>query len=59
MLKLDEVVSAYETFQEVIDKYNELVEAVTNGGGNDAAGIESNTAETETGVPVGEGDGAG
>ena len=59
MLKLDEVVSAYETFDEVIDKYNELVEAVTNGGGNDAAGIESNTVETETGVPVGEGDGAG
>ena len=68
MLKLDEVVSAYETFQEVIDKYNELVEAVNHGdgstagsnGGPDApAAVESYTAETETGVPVGEGDGAG
>lgn len=27
MLKLDEVVSAYETYDEVINKYNELVEA--------------------------------
>ena len=59
MLKLDEVVSAYETFDEVIDKYNELVEAVTHGGGDDAAAVESDTAKTETGVPVGEGDGAG
>ena len=70
MIKMDEVVSAYETFQEVIDKYNELVEAVSHGGddgstagsngGPDApAAVESYTAETETGVPVGEGDGAG
>ena len=58
MLKMDEVVSAYETFEEVIDKYNELVEAV-NGGGNDSTAVESDTAETTTGIPVGEGDGAG
>jgi hypothetical protein len=30
MLKLDEVVTAYETYDEVLDKYKELVEA-TNG----------------------------
>ena len=36
MLKLDEVVSAYETFEEVIDKYNELVEAVNHGDGSTA-----------------------
>ena len=29
MLKLEEVVTAYETFEEVIDKYNELVEAAS------------------------------
>ena len=58
MLKLEEVVSAYETFEEVITKYNELVEAAS-GGGNDAAAVESDTAEAKTGVPVGEGDGAG
>ena len=58
MLKMDEVVSAYETFEEVIDKYNELVEAV-NGGVNDSTAVESDTAETTTGIPVGEGDGAG
>ena len=57
MLKLEEVVSAYETFEEVITKYNELVEAAS-GGGNDAAAVESDTAEAKTGVPVGQGDGA-
>ena len=51
MLKLEEVVSAYETFEEVITKYNELVEAAKGGGGNDATAVESNTAETTTGVP--------
>ena len=56
MLKLEEVVSAYETFEEVITKYNELVEAAS-GGGNDAAAVESDTAEAKTGVPVGQGDG--
>ena len=57
MLKLEEVVSAYETFEEVITKYNELVEAAS-GGGNDAAAVESDTAEAKTEVPVGQGDGA-
>ena len=39
MLKLDEVVTAYETYEEIIKKYNELVGA-TNGRGNstDTAG---------------------
>ena len=59
MLKLDEVVSAYETFDEVIDKYNELVEAVNHGGGDVTTAVEGDTAEESTGVPVGEGDGAG
>ncbi len=58
MLKMDEVVSAYETFQEVIDKYNELVEAVNHGGGDVTTAVEGDTAEESTGVPVGEGDGA-
>ena len=56
MLKLDEVVSAYETFQEVIDKYNELVEAVNHGGGDDSGATQGGPIETATGIPVGEGD---
>ena len=32
MLKLEEVVTAYETFDEVINKYNELVEAASGRG---------------------------
>ena len=59
MIKMDEVVSAYETFQEVIDKYNELVEAVNHGGGNDTGATQGAPIETATGIPVGEGDGAG
>lgn len=43
MLKLDEVVTAYETYEEVIKKYNELVEAV-NGRDTDQTG----SAEAET-----------
>ena len=31
MIKLDEVVSAYETYDEVIEKYNELIGAVEHG----------------------------
>lgn len=34
ILKLDEVISAYETFPEVLDKYNQIVEAT--GGKNSA-----------------------
>ena len=37
MLKLDEVVSAYETYPEVEEKYNKIVEA-ESGRGNDATG---------------------
>jgi len=58
MLKLEEVISAYETFDEVIAKYNELIGA-TNGRGNDATNTESDFVEAKVGVPVGEGDGAG
>ena len=62
MLKLEEVVTAYETFDEVINKYNELVEAAsgrttdsgTTGGtlgtdrsrGNVTAAGESDPVET-------------
>ena len=59
LLKMYEVVTAYETFNEVIEKYNQLVEAVKGGRGNDATTDQSNSVETKEGVPVGEGDGAG
>ncbi len=59
LIKLDDVVSAYETFDEVVKKYNELVEAAKNGRGNDSTAVKSNPVETKAGVPVGEGDGAG
>tara|TARA_R100000458_G_C8204973_1_gene194325 strand:- start:458 stop:865 length:408 start_codon:yes stop_codon:yes gene_type:complete len=55
MVKLDEVVTAYETHDEIIKKYNQLVEA-TRGRGDDATAVESNTAETEIGISVREGD---
>ena len=35
LLKLDDVVSAYETFDIVVEKYNELVEAAKSGPGTD------------------------
>ena len=59
LIKLDDVVSAYETFDEVSKKYNELVEAAKNGRGDATTAVESNPVETKTGVPVGEGDRAG
>ena len=37
MLKLDEVVTAYETHDEILEKYNQLVE-VENGGSRDQTG---------------------
>ena len=37
ILKMDEVISAYETFQEVLDKYNQIVEAT---GGKDSTAEE-------------------
>ena len=71
---MEEVVTAYETYPEVIKKYNELVEADSDGGGNDTGttgvpsgtdGVgdapttnQSNLTEESTGVSVGEGDGA-
>ena len=55
MVKLDEVVTAYETHDEIIKKYNQLVEA-TRGRGDDATAVENNTAETEIGISVREGD---
>tara|TARA_Y100001970_G_C14221479_1_gene852940 strand:- start:723 stop:1079 length:357 start_codon:yes stop_codon:yes gene_type:complete len=55
MVKLDEVVTAYETHDEIIKKYNQLVEA-TRGRGDDATAVESDTAETEIGISVGESD---
>ena len=45
MLKLDEVVSAYETYDEVIEKYNELVEAVTHGDRNQSPSTEERESE--------------
>ncbi len=71
MLKLDEVVSAYETYPEVIKKYNHLVEADNGGGTDSGSGGEStggtdatttdpsDLVEAKDGIPVGEGDGAG
>ena len=74
LLKMEEVVTAYETYPEVINKYNDLVEADSDGGGNDTGttgvpsgtdGVgdapttnQSNLTEESTGVSVGEGDGA-
>ena len=55
MVKLDEVVTAYKTHDEIIKKYNQLVEA-TRGRGDDATAVESDTAETEIGISVGESD---
>jgi len=40
ILKLDEVISAYETFPEVLDKYNQIVEAT--------GGKDSTTEERES-----------
>jgi len=71
VLRLDEVISAYQTFDEVIEKYNEILEAlngrgngtsttgVSDGVGDDTGTGESNPVETKEGIPVGESDGAG
>ena len=47
MLKLDEVVTAYETYAEIIKKYTELVEA-TNGRG-DSTDTAGSTVGTDGG----------
>ena len=46
-LRLDEIVSAYDTYPEVIDKYNELVEAA-NGRGNTNSGNGTGTVGSPT-----------
>ena len=52
MIKMDEVVTAYETYDAVLEKYNELVE-VTNGGGNSTAGADQiDPTQRETRVPT-------
>ena len=47
ILRLDEIVSAYDTYPEVIDKYNELVEAA-NGRGNTNSGNGTGTIGSPT-----------
>ena len=42
MLKLDEVVTAYEAHDEIVEKYNQLVE-VENGGNTDQTGAPEAT----------------
>ena len=49
MLKMEEVVTAYETFEEVITKYNELVEAVNGRGNGDGADTTGSTVSTDGG----------
>ena len=55
MIKMDEIVTAYETYDEVVQKYNELVEA-SNGGGNDSGSGQTDLAKRETRVPDRKGD---
>ena len=55
MIKMDEIVTAYETYDEVVQKYNELVEA-SNGGGNDSGSAQTDLAQRETRVPDRTGD---
>ena len=55
IVRFDEVIAAYETHDEVIEKYNQLLESV-NGRRDDATAVESDTAETEIGISVREGD---
>ena len=47
MLKLDEVVTAYEAHDEIVEKYNQLIE-VENGRGNDDGTGEAGASETAT-----------
>ena len=49
LLKMDEVVTAYETFNEVIDKYNQLVEAVKGGTRGTDASATGGTSGTDGG----------
>ncbi len=52
MIKLDEVVSAYETYPEVEEKYNKIVEA-ESGRGNAATGASFDPPQGSTPVSVG------
>ena len=47
ILRLDEIISAYDTYPEVIDKYNELVEAA-NGRGDNNSGNGTGTVGSPT-----------
>jgi hypothetical protein len=47
LLKMEEVVTAYETYDEVIEKYKELVEA-SHGRGTDDGADKTGPSETET-----------
>jgi hypothetical protein len=47
MLKLDEVVTAYEAHDEIVEKYNQLIE-VENGRGNEDGAGEAGASETAT-----------
>tara|TARA_B100000282_G_scaffold91181_1_gene63975 strand:+ start:543 stop:974 length:432 start_codon:yes stop_codon:yes gene_type:complete len=52
ILRLDEIISAYDTYPEVIEKYNELVEAANGRGSTDTSGSgtvgsPTNLAETK------------
>ena len=49
MLKLDEVVTAYETYEEIIKKYTELVEATNGRGNGDGADTAGSTVGTSGG----------
>ena len=48
ILRLDEIISAYDTYPEVIEKYNELVEAATDGRGNTNSGNGTRTVGSPT-----------
>ena len=48
ILRLDEIISAYDTYPEVIEKYNELVEAATDGRGNTNSGNGTGTVGSPT-----------
>ena len=58
MMKLEEVVSAYETYPEVEEKYNKIVEA-ESGRGNDAAGTTFDPPKGSQRVSSGQDNGTG
>ena len=58
MLKLEEVISAYETYPEVEAKYTKIMEA-ESGRGNDATGTTFDPPQGSQRVPSGEDNGTG